>query len=543
MNVKKIILMLSIITLLAVACADDVGENEQIPSGPPEDLHTVPEPSGESNIAPEPKETVTIPKQSTEPWEEDGYVWQPAYGITEDMLIRFEGITEAETQNYTIGKKSYSPTEAKENMYYFSSHSYGAPKTEVKALQIKMKEDVKTLYNEKLVNACIIRKAGWVYCDSDIESCDLSCEILYADDFYMFFLQTGVIREKDRETKEVFDERPYKDVLAVNMERLDRSGLFYLENQIEEYIDMDGIYRKIMTGNCFIDSNAFKAYEESPAGFTELLAKDEDGKWHSDSLYVRDGRVGFLIPTGMVEEGYVAVEVAYDWKSDLPQYKRGFKLYAEKYRGKGLEDMEFYYPKMEGGYSEGINKVLKKAFAQNILEHLDELQRLGIEMRSPVVVYENDRFICFKRNFSTTIDWMNQNYEPFRYFLTFDIQNSTWVKLDDLISVDDDFFEWLTEGNFKIDAYSTMGEEEDRKWLLEVMDEEYPDERLRYPKERLLYALRESEFMLSRNRIEINVPFWQEWSHSYKDNMFNSPVFTLYIDLDDIEEFLKVEKW
>ena len=386
--------------------------------------------------------------------------------------------------------------EIKESALECNTQYYGVSKKAGNEIMFKTEGEI-PYYNEVYINHYL-----------NDTGC-MSYQILYADEKYF------CIWKKDAEGEQ---ETVLMDLYRINFADTPLSVGEGLEYGFR--LPMTELEKKIFQGECMADSGGYRLAGLDGSAYAELLEDYFDGRKYMYRTYVTENHVGFLIPAEAVEDGYIRLEVEYDWKKDA-----------------GNSQMR-YSPT-------GYKDILRKS--QEELEKIRD--GLALELKSwktdkcsietDLSVYHQTPYLIQVKCLGRIKDAGTGDVYKYRYLL-FDAVSQKELQLDDILIIDDGFLQWLkssgkVNGNLTKSAYSIEEGCERTKEMLRNC-----------PVEKLEEALDGCEFYLEQEMLHLKLPYWNDgngdtgWVSNGANGVWKS---WLTIRTEDIKEFLKVEKW
>ena len=327
--------------------------------------------------------------------------------------------------------------------------------------------------------------------------------ILYADDRYLCIW---------RKNKSEREEIVLLDLYQTNFESGSLSVGEGWEYGVE--LPMEELEEQIWKGNCSVSEEGYRLAQKNPEKYEEVLNNYFNDRQYLYRTYIMDKTVGFLIPADMTERGYIHLEVNYDWKDKLSFYQAGYRP----------EELERVY-----------NQNQKWLEEQSRAAEENKKSRSGEIMEAIMsVCFQNKNFLqteCICRGYIEV--------ESYKYAL-YDAATQEELQLEDIIDLGSEFCQWIkysgkTEGNLTKGAYSVEeGCEETQQMLRDC------------PEEKLEEALNGCEFYLEPGLLHLKLPYWNVkakepgWVRNGGDKLWKN---WLTIRTDDIEAFLKAEKW
>ena len=498
----------------------------------------------------------------------EGEVWEPTYELTEESLLKWEVVKEAETEDFYIvecrdGEKVYP--------------------------QIVLKEGKDIFCGTEHLNY-LFSTLSW-----------LDYNILYADSHYIS-LWLGLTDEKTGVANRMYPininiQCPVVDSydsLASIQDDNDYKSAPWPSNGIT--LSLDDIMKEIERGNCYLDQTAYTLWKENSEEFIESIRRQFkeikvgdydtayfDRKWYTDiktvyRMYLKEDRVGFYIhPLGYWEEngseerkpedsGDFRIEVPYDWKAAAPVYHMTYEVYGQPYEGKlygksfqGYPFRTFYYPQIRG-LKEEIQSILNENMEKNFKDNLELMtldkwnERLKDyrgkwselpPMNDPMVTYQSERYLCIRQDIIMGEANALRYAEEWKRYHVYDLETGDCIKLGDILYLDKNFVAWIKEEK-RVEARGEWSEGmKDFDALIDYMKEDLED----YPEDLLLAILEDAEFWIKEGNLYIRLPYYDQQYEviQYTGMGTDSPPYICYsearIAVEDLEGFLKVEPW
>ena len=263
---------------------------------------------------------------------------------------------------------------------------------------------------------------------------------------------------------------------------------------------------EIAEGRCRADAETYWFAQNSSEAYAGLLKDYFNGREYMYKTYLTESGIGFLIPVAVWgDERYMRLEVEYNWKAELPCRQPG---YAPEELGK----IHTQNDRVLSGLSDGED---------------------GVEAVVSICMQTGNmmQVKCTTKNSSGGINY--------RYIL-YQTDTQEEMRLEDIVEMDGKFVRWLmvgkkVEGDLTKASYSVA-----EGWKQTV------DMLRNCPQGKLEDALEECEFYLEPGLLHIKLPYWDYkflksgWMENGEGEIWKS---WLTIRTEDIEEFLKVEKW
>ncbi len=332
-----------------------------------------------------------------------------------------------------------------------------------------------------------------------------SYEILYADDQYLCVRNYGTVTYGNI-------DKYYENVTLLDLYKTGIGNGALSVGEGEQYdfkIDLALIGEKIENGDYWLDNRGINLFNEDDMQIRQAIWDFFEEKQYIYRTYIREGRIGFLIPFDKSDEPYLKLEVSYDWK--LPEEKNVLE--------------EALCKQIYADQKEWKDEVRKQDSDSEVLEESDSI----------LCYLYNDSLLCVKNQLIYGNGYAQEYY--YRY-VTYDVNTGQAIRLGDIVNIDDEFIQWLkesekAEGNLAKAVYS---QEEGRVMTLRMLKN--------CPKEKLKEALEECEFYLEPERLYIKLPYWNNkllnkgWICNGEGKTWNN---WLVIRLEDIEDFLRSE--
>ena len=280
-------------------------------------------------------------------------------------------------------------------------------------------------------------------------------------------------------------------------------------------LPMEELKEQIWKGAYSLSEEGYQLIQSNPEEYEKILHNYFNCRQYLYRTYITDKTVGFLIPVNMTERGYIHLEVNYDWKDKLSFYDAGYCP----------EELDRVYDQNQR-WLEEQSKIIKKKSEKTLFEE-------KIETIIAVCLQNRDLLqtecICIE-------DIKVQSYK----YNLYDAATQEELHLEDIIDLGSEFCQWIkysgkTEGNLTKGAYSVEeGCEETQQMLRDC------------PEEKLEEALNGCEFYLEPGLLHLKLPYWNVkakepgWVRNGGDKLWKN---WLTIRTDDIEAFLKAEKW
>ena len=369
-----------------------------------------------------------------------------------------------------------------------------------------LRKESRSYYNEEYTEAYLNDAGGKNRYEKNAkeEHFDFSdYSILYADDRYLSIW---------RKSRTGMEEVVILDLYQTNFQNGSLSAGEGWEYGFE--LPMEELKKQIWKGNCSVSEEGYRLAQKNPEKYEEVLNTYFNDRQYLYRTYITDKTVGFLIPADMTERGYIHLEVNYDWKDKLSFYQAGYRP-----------------------------EELERIYDQNLkwLEEQSQTDEKNKESSSEKIIKTTMAIYLQNRNFVQTesICCGFTEVKCYKYGL-YDAATQEELYLEDIIDLDSEFCQWIkysgkTEGNLTKGAYSVEeGCEETQQMLRDC------------PEEKLEEALNSCEFYLEPGLLHLKLPYWNDkaeepgWVRNGGDKLWKN---WLTIRTDDIETFLKAEKW